>query len=486
MSRWTETFENHPFQTNWKGIVEIVEEVIVDDETIVTSVEEIARLNKVVVFLNSLLKSCDPELIPESTWNNFHSQSSSCLQQVNHYQSNRNIGHITNANNHLDNLLTYIRPYQVVAGKAAQSASASFGAYTRAINSNLSSFQAEAKELLAELGDFKNQAENNAIESDAAKVRIKELESSYFDDTEEEGLETRINSFEEKLEENYERIQKYRTELLDGDSENESISSEVKNALELAENDSENIKELLNEVKSKLADFKQYHTDVFGVKNEEGEHEGGLKAEIVAREKHLEAFKKQQELKYKTLNDEIESLLPGATSAGLATAYHELKESFDTPIKTYSRLFYGSITALVLVAFLSITKEVGWLFIRFVEVTDLSKLVSNILYKLPIVLPVLWLTLFASKRRSETQRLQQEYAHKEALAKSYQNFKMQIEALEQSDPALMNKLLSSAIDAVSKNASDTLDKKHGDKTPMHEGVEGFVSSLERAKKVFSQ
>jgi hypothetical protein len=482
MSRWTETFENHSFQTNWKGILEVVEEVIVDDETIVTSVEEIARLNKVVVFLNSLLKSCDPELIPESTWNNFHSQSSPCLQQINSYQSNRNIGHIANANNHLDNLLTYIRPYQVVAGKAAQSASASFVAYTKAINTNLSSFQAEAIKLLAELGQFKNQVENDAIESEAAKIRIKELESSYFDDTEEDGLETRITSFEEKLEENYEKIQKYRTELLDGDSNNESISSEVNNALELAEKDSKTIKELLNEVKGKLADFKQYHTNIFGVKNEEGEFQGGLKAEIVAREKHLEEFKKQQELKYKTLNDEIESLLPGATSAGLATAYHELKESFNSPIKTYSRLFYSSITALVLVAFLSITNEVGWFFIKFVEVTDLSKLASNILYKLPIVLPVLWLTLFASKRRSETQRLQQEYAHKEALAKSYQNFKMQIEALGQTDPALMNKLLSSAIDAVSKNASDTLDKKHGDKTPMHEGVEGFLSSIERAKK----
>lgn len=482
MSRWTETFENHPFQANWKRIVEIVEEVIVDDETIVTSVEEIARLNKVVFFLNGLLKSCDPELIPESTWNNFHSQSNSCLQQINNYQSNRNIGHITNANNHLDNLLTYIRPYQVVAGKAAQSASASFVAYTKAINTNLSSFQEEAKSLLAELSQFKSKAETDAEESEAAKIRIKELETRYFDDLEEESLETRINNFEEKLEENYDKIQTYRGELLDGDSDNESISSEVKNALELAEKDSENIRELLSEVKSKLTDFKHCHTDVFGVKNDEGELEGGLKAEIVAREKHLEEFKKQQELKYKTLNDEIESLLPGATSAGLATAYHDLKESFNSPIKTYSRLFYSSITALVLVAFLSITKEVGWLFIKFVEVTDLSELVSNILYKLPIVLPVLWLTLFASKRRSETQRLQQEYAHKEALAKSYQNFKMQIEALEQSDPALMNKLLSSAIDAVSKNASDTLDKKHGDKTPMHEGVEGFLSSLERAKK----
>ncbi|WP_153915976.1 hypothetical protein [Shewanella sp. TC10] len=482
MSRWTEQFENHPFQASWKGILEAVEEVTIDDETIVTSVEEIARLNKVVTYLNGLLKSCDPELIPISIWQNFHTQSNSCLQQINSYNSNRNIGHIINANNHLDNLLTYIRPYQVVAGKAAQSASASFVAYTKTINSNITSFQKEASALLIEINQFKNVAENEAAESEAANTRIKELETSYFDNAEDESLATRINRFEEKLEENYVKIQRYKAELLDGDSDNESISTEINNALELAETDSENIKELLNDVKNKLTDFKQYHTVVFGVKNDEGSFEGGLKSEIIAREKHLEEFKKQQELKYKTLNNEIESLLPGATSAGLATAYHELKESFNAPIKTYSKLFYSSITALVLVAFLSITKEVGWFFIKFVEVTDLSKLVSNILYKLPIVLPVLWLTIFASKRRSETQRLQQEYAHKEALAKSYQNFKMQIEALEQSDPALMNKLLSSAIDAVSKNASDTLDKKHGDKTPMNEGVEGFLSSLERAKK----
>ncbi|WP_299011957.1 hypothetical protein [uncultured Shewanella sp.] len=110
MSRWIETFENHPFQSNWERILRVIGEVIVDDETIVTSVEEIARLNKVVEFLNNLLKSCDPELIPESTWNNFSTQSNGCLKQINSYQSNRNIIHITNANNHLDNLLTYIRP----------------------------------------------------------------------------------------------------------------------------------------------------------------------------------------------------------------------------------------------------------------------------------------------------------------------------------------------------------------------------------------
>ncbi|MBH0056980.1 hypothetical protein I6F65_08390 [Pseudoalteromonas sp. SWXJZ94C] len=482
MSRWIQQFENHAFKLVWEEILDVTDEVLVDDETVVTSVEEIARFKKVVNYLNSLLEACDPELIPPSTWDNYHGQCNSCLQQIKSYQNNRNIGHITNANKHLDNLLTYIRPYQVVAGKAAKSASASFVAYTKTINSKLNSFQTEASSILDTISKYKESASSLVSESEVSNQRIKELETHYFDDSEEESLSTRINSFEEKLEENYEKIQQYKSDLLDGDSVNESIASEINSALELAETESETIKSLLSEVKGKLKDFREYHLDVFGTKNDEGNFEGGLKAEIIAREKHLEEFKKQQELKYKTLNDEIESLLPGATSAGLATAYHDLKESFNKPIENYSKLFYSSISVLVLVALLSITQEVGLFFIKFVEITDPSKLASSILYKLPIVLPILWLTLFASKRRSESQRLQQEYAHKEALAKSYQNFKMQIEALGQSDPDLMKKLLSSAIDAVSKNASDTLDKKHGDKSPMHEGVDGFLSAIERTKK----
>lgn len=485
MSRWIELFENHAFQVTWKQIQNIREEVVVDDKTVTTSVEEIARLNKVIIFVNGLLESCDPELIPVSTWDNFHSQSNACLQQINNYQSNRNIDHITNANNNLDNLLTYIRPYQVVAGKAAQSASASFVAYAKTINNNLNSFQEEANKVLTQIKDFKDSASSNTEEIEVAKDKIKELELSYFNDSEEESLSSRVNQLKTMLEENHERIQGYKIELIDGDSNSESIASKIESAHETANSDSGNITTLLNEVKSKLSDFKSFHTVVFGDKNDEGDFEGGLKSEISAREKHLEQFKTQQEVKYKALNDEIESLLPGATSAGLASAYYDLKMSFNKPIINYSLLFYGSISFLMLTAFISVTQEIGWFYIKFVDVIDLTKLFSNILHKLPLIIPVLWLALFASKRRSESLRLQQEYAHKEAIAKSYQNFKAQIDALAKPEPELMNKLLSSAIDAVSKNASDTLDKNHGDKTPIHEGVDGLISSMEKVKKVFS-
>lgn len=71
MSRWIQQFENHAFQPFWKKIIEETVNISVDDETVVTSVEEIARFKKIVTYLNSLLKACDPELIPSSTWENF-------------------------------------------------------------------------------------------------------------------------------------------------------------------------------------------------------------------------------------------------------------------------------------------------------------------------------------------------------------------------------------------------------------------------------
>ncbi|MFA0573330.1 hypothetical protein AB4580_12295 [Vibrio splendidus] len=335
MSRWIDLFTNHPFQAVWVQIVEITNQVVVDDTTIVTNVQEVARFNKVTVFIDELLQACDPELVPSSTWDNFNSQANACLQQVNSYQSNRNIGHITNANSNLDNLLTYIRPYQVVAGKAAKSASASFVAYTKTINKNLTSFQDEANSILNEINEFRIRASSDAEVTDVAKTRIKELEVSYFDDSKEESLSSRISRLESILEDNHDKIENYRSKLIDGD---DSTMSEVESAVEKLESASNSMNELLNEMKNKTSDFKSYYTDVFGVKSEEGDFEGGLKSEIIARQQHLEKFKKQQEVKYKTLNDEIESLLPGATSAGLASAYHDLKISFDAPITNYTRL----------------------------------------------------------------------------------------------------------------------------------------------------
>lgn len=71
MSRWIEQYKNHPFHNEWTTFKENLAIAKIDDETIVTSVKELTRLRKVTSFLDGILISIDPELVPLSTWESF-------------------------------------------------------------------------------------------------------------------------------------------------------------------------------------------------------------------------------------------------------------------------------------------------------------------------------------------------------------------------------------------------------------------------------
>lgn len=59
MSRWTESFKSHPFQAEWDTLKSELESAHVDDQTVVTSVQELARLKRVVAFIDSILFSIE-------------------------------------------------------------------------------------------------------------------------------------------------------------------------------------------------------------------------------------------------------------------------------------------------------------------------------------------------------------------------------------------------------------------------------------------
>jgi hypothetical protein len=91
------------------------------------------------------------------------------------------------------------------------------------------------------------------------------------------------------------------------------------------------------------------------------------------------------------------------------------------------------------------------------------------------------LALFSSTRRSQYERLQQEYAHKEALATSYESYKKQLQDLKGDSDALQRELISKAIEAVAYNASITLDGKHQEKLPSQQLIEKL--NFEELRKI---
>lgn len=474
MSRWLDTFESHAFQSTWTQLKSAIEEAEVDDKTVVTSVLELSRLTKVVQFVDELLNNIDPELVPLSTWDSFHAQATPCLDQINAFNSNRDIQHIVQANAHADNLVTYVRPYTVAVSKAGKAMQRALRSYSGTVDTYLESFQNKGTEILEHIGENKIKSETvfNAI--DGMQLRIHKFEEELFQS--EDGLADKIRTTFENSNQLYSKINEFHDELLVSDEDALSIRQQVFEEKESIVNTKVKVISEVDLMSNAISDLNKFYTKIFGKIDKDAESgnkpiSGGLKREIEIRIQKLGEIETEYKAKYGALTEQIEALIPGATSAGLASAYREMKNSYDDNIRNSSRLFYVSITLLVLTSLVTVINDVGFWHISFISVTGWSQILVSVVNKIPLYGPVLWLAFYATRRRSQNQRLQQEYAHKEALAKSYDSYRRQLQELGDEDGKMQKALITKAIDAISYNASETLDIKHNTDSPLSEVVE---------------
>ena len=221
---------------------------------------------------------------------------------------------------------------------------------------------------------------------------------------------------------------------------------------------------LLNEIKPKLKAFDEYYDRVFGIAIEgETEHVNGLSQKLDQLVANAETSQTNWATKYQALHDQIEGLLPGATSAGLSSSYKDRRVVYEKEARNWSFVFLGSMILMNVGAYFMLEK-----------IESYADAMLQIFAHSPLILPVIWLAIFASKRQSENKRLSEEYAHKESLAKSYEGYRKQVEALQDPDAKLQLYLLTEAINAIAHNPSATLDGKHGDGTPLKEVLDAIA------------
>ena len=124
------------------------------------------------------------------------------------------------------------------------------------------------------------------------------------------------------------------------------------------------------------------------------------------------------------LEKQVESLLPGATSAGLASAFAIRRKVFERPKVVWVLVLVGALATLFLAALLDPSKP---------DMSDptLAGVAGYLLSRLPFALPIVWLALYAGRRHSQALRLEEEYAHKEVLSRSFEGYKKQIAELEE-------------------------------------------------------
>lgn len=503
MSVWIETFENHSFHSSYeifkKNLFLLDEEDISDQEILFN----IARLKKVTEYFESFIQLVDPELIEGNTINNLNQIASRfdlANSELNHYITHKSIIYLQRANNNIDIILANLRILNTSIPKLSkQKISSILNTYTSTFKNSLKSIDLKKVE--------------------AASTSIQNYEKELLYGTEDnDSIKSSIENFLIQSESKYKDIYDFHDKILKEDEEGKSLKSTLDETIKDIFKEKENIDDNLIQVSEKTEKLKEFYIKIYGSVDEKtGERINGLKEDIDKRILDLEKYEKDQKKlfndylsdkinlfdrfqenisnnnnnfinekikdleKYEkeiiTKNNElykkIESHLPFATTAGLAKAYEEERKRFRFPLIIWNGVFILTLCCMFIISF------------KYLNIgnTTIEAFGINIIKTLPLILPCIWLAIYASIRRSENQRLEQEYAHKETLAKSYSGYKKQIDALSSDeDELLLNKLLDNSIETISKNASESLDKKHGDGLPIESIINKVNEQLNSKKK----
>lgn len=433
--------------------------------------DELARLRKVTAYFSEMLESIDADLIPLQSIDNSLNFILNIENNLNSFSSYKDISYIrTINNNYLDSLLKELMPYVFYKGTASKALQNALTEYSEAIREHTAGYLAEIEKYALESQETNNKITLLLSELSEKEENIENYRDSLFNN---DGLRDKIESLFRKSSENFEEMEDFHNQIFTSNG----LKEQLEEYIEDAEEQHDSINELRKNSFNMLEELNNFYRKIFGQKNDNGEMIGGLEQELKLRKEQLDKFKSEQEQRYKELNQQIENLLPGATSAGLSTAYREMRETFSQSAKWYGKVFYFALLALLGSVVISHC-FVSWGVFHFVDTPsensnsigiNLLSLFRNLIFRSSFILPALWLVFFVSKRRNEAQRLEQEYAHKESLAKSYDSYKQQIEKLQQEErDKLLPILMSNMIKAIALNPAETLDKNHQDGTPLSE------------------
>jgi hypothetical protein len=170
------------------------------------------------------------------------------------------------------------------------------------------------------------------------------------------------------------------------------------------------------------------------------------------------------------LKNRVEGLLPGATSAGLASAFQTQANRFSATQGRWFQMFFGCIVALVLVAAPSFFSAFGTASKQWEEI------LRGFALRLPIVVPLVWLAIYAGRNYMLSLRLEEDYAYKEAISRAFEGYKREMQQIEQSDaanPTPLNTLCANALKAIAERPGRIYEGKSEDISPLSETIKAL-------------
>jgi hypothetical protein len=171
----------------------------------------------------------------------------------------------------------------------------------------------------------------------------------------------------------------------------------------------------------------------------------------------------------------VDSLLPGAASASLASSFNAQKKRFADPQKRWLMIFIGCIVGLVVVALPNFLDTIG---IPIWKATT-NNIWEKLMLRMPVVIPLVWLAIYAGRNYMLSLRLEEEYAYKEAVSTAFEGYKREmkdIDAGEAANPSPLTKLCTNILAAIAERPGRIYEGKNRDITIPNE-MHGAVQEL---------
>lgn len=166
-----------------------------------------------------------------------------------------------------------------------------------------------------------------------------------------------------------------------------------------------------------IAEAKGIAEESAGTLKKLGDKATTVQQQLSVYETRLAELEKQCVNQLKLITD----LLPGATSAGLASAFDKRRATFLDPAKKWQWIFIGSVVTLVLLALTGL-----WHVFTDHAVISYDELLRLWLARLPVAGALIWLALYASRESALAKRLEEDYGYKSAIASSFLGFHKQM------------------------------------------------------------
>ncbi|MGP0566200.1 MULTISPECIES: hypothetical protein [unclassified Nitrospina] len=286
---------------------------------------------------------------------------------------------------------------------------------------NFSNLISQISERIKELDKKKNLIEDSLARIKEQETTINTIKNSSND------LLGQINKFKQESENSRKTISEYEAEATKKRATIEEISKQAEKLQVSVENYQAEFNHFQETLDERVKSFSR---------NKE-EQEKNIKEGKAEQQRVIETLQEKEEEIDRLIN-QSETMLKGATVAGLASSFGAIRDDLNEKLEKAQRGFYWSIGILFLSALPLMSFLIPDIFFEIFlgskplnTNTGQSKESLNyfgeILLRALLLIPAAWLTKFAAARHAQLFRLKEHYAYKYSIAVSVEGFQKQAE-----------------------------------------------------------